>query len=581
MRLDHLGIEGSPEPVPASRARKGAGSMRLIRPGVWKLSVTAPPGADGSTRRVHQRIDEDVAVVHPTGVAGDAGGHANYDFDLADRLVSYTSPYRADASDTTDPTVAYTLDDGANITAATTTAGTQTRLSETSTYPGGRLASRSSTATPATGAAVSTATTFAYSTLGEETGRSTTVDAAPATTNTTGYDAAGHVAASTTDGTGVSYVYDGADHLLSRTQGGQTTLYFYWGTTTTLAEETDGAGAPAVRYVVDGADTIAQQRFTTTGSTWAWLLDDPAGNIGTQVSDTGAVLEQGAFDPYGAPESGGSSRALGAAGSSLGFQGSLTDAETKKVILGPRQYDPKTARFTNPDVYVGGAADVQLGADALTGNRYLFAGANPVAYYEDGHCALGKEATRRQVVDRRARRDMLKVADSSPAGYHYEFRDWTERVYANKSVCERAGLVGTIVDYGTGNDLSRSLVDSSYRNPFRSAERTVAAHGPLILNVASVGVGLFGIPFSGGASLAFTGMSLGITQTSTALGSKCPGRSSVFSLGTTAIGAATGQTAQMVLMDQGLRAASRVAGRGIGALSAVMNLINPPPCSKR
>jgi len=54
VRLDHLGIAGSPEPVPAVRARKGAGSMRMIRPGVWKLSVTAPPGADGSTRRVHQ-----------------------------------------------------------------------------------------------------------------------------------------------------------------------------------------------------------------------------------------------------------------------------------------------------------------------------------------------------------------------------------------------------------------------------------------------------------------------------------------------------------------------------------------------
>ncbi len=44
----------------------------------------------------------------------------------------------------------------------------------------------------------------------------------------------------------------------------------------------------------------------------------------------------------GAPEEAGTSRAAGADGSSLGYQGALADAETKKVILGPRQYDPTT-----------------------------------------------------------------------------------------------------------------------------------------------------------------------------------------------------------------------------------------------
>ena len=41
---------------------------------------------------------------------------------------------------------------------------------------------------------------------------------------------------------------------------------------------------------------------------------------------------------------------LDSAGTSLGFQAALTDGTTKKVMLGPRQYDPGTARFTNPDV---------------------------------------------------------------------------------------------------------------------------------------------------------------------------------------------------------------------------------------
>lgn len=92
-----------------------------------------------------------------------------------------------------------------------------------------------------------------------------------------------------------------------------------------------------------------------------------------------------AFDPCGRPEKGGTGKSPSAPGSSLGFQGAHTDATTGSVILCPRQYDPTTARFTSPDVYAAGELDLALGTDELTGNRYLLAGANPVAYYEDGH----------------------------------------------------------------------------------------------------------------------------------------------------------------------------------------------------
>jgi hypothetical protein len=54
-------------------------------------------------------------------------------------------------------------------------------------------------------------------------------------------------------------------------------------------------------------------------------------------------------------------------------------------VLGPRRYDPSTARFSTADSYVAGGLDLGLALDPLTGNRYLFAGANPVAYFDDGH----------------------------------------------------------------------------------------------------------------------------------------------------------------------------------------------------
>lgn len=426
--------------------------------------------AAGTTVRSHTnlaydlgglRTAETVNVVHPATATGtDPGGPASYSYDLARRLVSYTSPYKAEPLDTAEPTVAYGLDDGANIANATTTVGGQTRVSESSTYPGGRLATRSSTSTPPLGAPATADSTFSYSPLGEETQRTTTAAGITSTT-TTGYDAAGHVSkvvtVTPTETEGVDYVYDGADHLLARRSGGETTLYFYWGPGSTLAEETDGAGLSLARYVVDGAEPIAQHTFrrilgggkdpTDTAGTWAWILDDPAANAATTVGDDGAVLSQAAFDPYGVPEATGNSKAPGPdAKTSLGFQSALTDPTTDKVILGPRQYDPKTARFTNPDVFVGAGADVALGTDPLTGNRYLFAGANPVSYYEDGHCAFGKERKVRKRVGTRLG-PRYEVWIENPASYgggYYAARFDTLPVYKTETKCDRS--LGSVVE---------------------------------------------------------------------------------------------------------------------------------------
>jgi YD repeat-containing protein len=112
-------------------------------------------------------------VVHPTGATADTGGQAGFAYDLAGRLVSYTSPYKAAPADTARPTTTYSLDDGANITAAATVVAGQTRRAESSTYPNGQLATRS-TSTPPSGPSATADTAIGYSTLGEETSRTTT-----------------------------------------------------------------------------------------------------------------------------------------------------------------------------------------------------------------------------------------------------------------------------------------------------------------------------------------------------------------------------------------------------------------------
>lgn len=66
----------------------------------------------------------------------------------------------------------------------------------------------------------------------------------------------------------------------------------------------------------------------------------------------------------------------------------MTDEDTGNLLLGPRLYDPATDRFTTADSMVAATANMALGIDSLTGNRYLFAAANPVGFYDDGYSPL-------------------------------------------------------------------------------------------------------------------------------------------------------------------------------------------------
>jgi RHS repeat-associated protein len=347
-------------------------------------------GYDGGGRRE----SEYVTALQPSGLT--TAGTAGYGYDLAERLTSWTSPF-ADPGAGEALSVSYDLDDGSNIEGATTTGATSGTVVATvaAAYPNGRLESRTTTA-----GGTSATEAFTYDGLGQEILRQgDDIDTASA------YDPRGHTT-EVDDRTGedddVTSVYDGTDRLISRTEPGagpdrtETILYFYWGGGASLAEEADGAGNTLVRYACEpGGMALAQQSYrvvdghadpSDADGTWRWLLPDADANVSTQLNDDGTVAEQSAFDPYGKPQAGGSSVTdPKAKGSTLGFQGAITDKVTGSVVLGPRLYDPSTARFSTADSFVAGGLDLGLALDPLTGNRYLFAGANPVAYFDDGH----------------------------------------------------------------------------------------------------------------------------------------------------------------------------------------------------
>lgn len=64
VRIEHLRLAPRRQPVRASRRRRGTGSMREVRPGVWRITVSDGPGSDGRLRRRHQTVygDENDAL---------------------------------------------------------------------------------------------------------------------------------------------------------------------------------------------------------------------------------------------------------------------------------------------------------------------------------------------------------------------------------------------------------------------------------------------------------------------------------------------------------------------------------------
>jgi RHS repeat-associated protein len=361
-----------------------------------------------------------------------------------------------------------------------------------------------------TAGATSATESFSYDGLGQEVLRQgEDIDVA------TGYDPMGHTAEvddrSPADDD-VATVSDGTGRLVSRTEPGAgpdrpgTTLYFYWGPGATLAEETDGAGNTLVRYACAASGAaLAQQSYrivdgaadpSDAEGTWRWLLSDADANVATVVGGDGAVVEQKAFDPYGKPQATGSTTTDPRASSStLGFQGAITDAATGSVVLGPRRYDPSTARFSTADSYVSGGLDLGLALDPLTGNRYLFAGANPVAFYDDGHAPLpagtawdrfGHQIYRDRQAEAIAREldRPVSVGRRKPTKDGFCGGDVLKIAFVSIGRRNDGRCAGNnkFFDFLLGSDSEKEAIDASYNNPFlngnQAAAEQIRKYGP-------------------------------------------------------------------------------------------------------
>ncbi|GAA3163752.1 hypothetical protein GCM10010451_09760 [Streptomyces virens] len=352
------------------------------------VKSTVEKKADGSTLVASHTYayDPNGNKARDTAKKMNADNHAaylesttDYTYDPADRLAKSVKTGNGAGTET------YVHDDNSNVVSQSVR-GTST----TFVYDRNRLL------TSTTGGATSR---FNYDPFG----RQESVLAGGEIVSRNVYDGFDHVVESQQRGAdgamkSTTYAFDPLDRTTSKTVDGKTTDFSYLGLSGEVLDErvageltksyqyspwgerlsqvkhhADGTtedgfygynGHTDVETVTDGdGDTKATYGYTAYGK------DDESEFTGIDKPDaTDPTKEE--YNPYR-------------------FNAKRWDAQSGTYDMGFRNYDPGLNRFTTRDMYNGALADMSLGADPYTGNRYAFTGGNPVSSVElDGHFAI-------------------------------------------------------------------------------------------------------------------------------------------------------------------------------------------------
>ncbi|HLA14976.1 MAG TPA: RHS repeat-associated core domain-containing protein, partial [Gemmatimonadaceae bacterium] len=217
-----------------------------------------------------------------------------------------------------------------------------------------------------------------------------------------------------------SYVYDGADRVAKQweqhTRGTETrardTDYTYLGLSGEVVRETHWNALNKQPYEAVGQSGLLQRtrgygydaydrRATLTNtpngdsaSSYSYARN-VHGDISLLLSSTGTATAAYGYTAYGAEETGLTTDVESTAGTgfeateplnAFRFNDKRYDTGSLSIDMGARRYGPDTGRFLQNDYYRGALDDLRLAEDALTQNRYAFAGCNPVSLVEaDGH----------------------------------------------------------------------------------------------------------------------------------------------------------------------------------------------------
>ncbi|MGW0886121.1 golvesin C-terminal-like domain-containing protein [Streptomyces sp. NPDC002671] len=308
----------------------------------------------------------------------------NYTYDPANRLKQSTKTGNGAGTET------YVHDDNANVIS-------QTVGSTTTTFDYDR--NRLLTAT----AGGSTAR-YNYDPFGRQESVTQASDGKIISRNV--YDGFDHVVESQkADSTGAlkstTYTFDPLDRTTSQTANGKTTDYEYLGLSSkVLDEKVAGTLTKSYQYSPWG-ERLSQIKYNSDGTTedgyYGYNSHSDVETLTDKNGDTKATYGYTAYGSDDKSEFTGIDKPDTAdptkeAYNPYRFNAKRWDAQSGTYDMGFRDYDPGLNRFTSRDMYTGALADMNLGADPYTGNRYAFAGGNPSSFIElDGHRLVGED----------------------------------------------------------------------------------------------------------------------------------------------------------------------------------------------
>ncbi|MGW0631039.1 golvesin C-terminal-like domain-containing protein [Streptomyces sp. NPDC002758] len=217
------------------------------------------------------------------------------------------------------------------------------------------------------------------------------------------YDGFDHISSEQKkNGTGydtTNFTYDPFDRTVSQTQnagatGEKTTVFDYLAMSSAVVSETENSKVTKTYQYSPWGERLSQVKIKSDGTEEPTYYSYDAHSNVQAVTDAGGDTKSTyGYTAYGSDDS---SQDTGADKPGTGsatdpynayrFNADRVDGSTGTYNMGFRTYDPGLNRFLSRDMYNGALGDMGLVSDPLTGNRYAFAGGNPISNIElDGH----------------------------------------------------------------------------------------------------------------------------------------------------------------------------------------------------